>query len=57
MIRKVENTVPWTEKYKILAVKKSLERFMTKKCEGQVKESLGYKKEIKKVINCQVEKL
>ena len=30
---------------------------MTKKCEGQIKESLGYKKEIKKVINCQVEKL
>ena len=53
VIKKVENTLPWTYVSSDLMKKKMLERFMEKNCKKQFKQSLVLKKKSReKVINC-----
>ena len=53
VIKKVENTLPWTYVSSDLMKKKMLERFMKKNCKKQFRQSLVLKKKSREsVINC-----
>ena len=41
VVKKIENTAPWTYVIIILTVKKLLKHFTKKTCKGQIKQNLG----------------